>query len=249
VSIVIGVDGACIKVRLVADREIVLVTGKQGMGKTWWTRRYLRTRPRVIVLDPMREHDGVLFDDAAGLIRHVHTYHQGRFRVRSEWAHDGPTLAATAMVAGHCTLVLEEAQRSLPARGDLNPAIADVIYRGRGRPPKNLPDVTLVLVSQRPATVHIAARSQWTRLVIFKQTEGADTRWLAEQTPLGERAAALGPGEYFEVTPYSEEVKRLPRPFDPHRGLTEPRDEVSLEHDDDTSDTDLRGVSPEEEDE
>lgn len=201
------------------ERDVVLVYGKTGMGKSRWTRRYLQGCRRVICVDPMREHAGQLFEDIGELIGHVREY--PTFRVRTEWPPDTNVLAAVSMAAndprkwcehhdtpGHrCTIpeltyVVEESGRSIPARGELHPAIEDLVYRGRHH------RVTPVLISQRPSTVHIIARSQWTRLIAFHQTEGADVGWLSEQTGEPDEAfSALQPGEYFDATPTG--IRRL----------------------------------------
>jgi hypothetical protein len=197
------------------EREVILVYGKTGMGKSRWTKRYLATKNRVIISDPMLEHEGLAFDDVAELIDHVEQY--PTFRVKNEWSQDVPVLAAIAMAVNdkrrfedkkHPELVfaVEESQRSMPSGATkLHPAIENIIYRGRHH------RVTLVTVSQRPSTVHIAARSQWTRLIVFHQTEGSDIKWLEEQTgEPKENFHALKPGEYFEFTPLGGERKILP---------------------------------------
>jgi DNA helicase HerA-like ATPase len=197
------------------EREVILVYGKTGMGKSRWTKRYLADKKRVIISDPMLEHEGQAFDDIAELIDHVEEY--PTFRVKSEFSEEVPLLAAVAMAANekrrfegqkHPELVLaiEESQRSMPSGAQkLHPAIENVIYRGRHH------RVTLLTVSQRPSTVHIAARSQWTRLVVFHQTEGSDIKWLEEQTgEPKELFHELKPGEYFEFTPVGGERKILP---------------------------------------
>lgn len=188
------------------EREITLIYGKTGMGKSRWTKRYLRKKKRVMVLDPMLEHDGEAFDDMEAMLDRIQEY--PTFRVKSEFVQDVPMMARMAMVVNdkrrfqdkkHPELVLaiEESQRSLPSGNRPLPAsIEDVIYRGRHA------RVTLVLISQRPSTVHIAARSQWTRLVVFKQTETADIDWLSEQTGHDpDDFFNLRPGEFWEFTP------------------------------------------------
>lgn len=197
------------------EREIILVYGKTGMGKTRWTKRYLRTKQRVMIVDPMLEHEGEAFDDMTDLLDRVERY--PTFRVKTEFVQDVPMMAKIAMVANdkkrfdekrHPELVLaiEESQRSLPSgNSPLPSSIEDVIYRGRHA------RVSLVTISQRPSTVHIAARSQWTRLVVFKQTEGADLKWLSEQTgEYEDEFFNLKPGEFWEFSPQGGTRMMLP---------------------------------------
>lgn len=187
------------------ERDIILVFGKTGMGKSRWTRAYLKGQRRVMVVDPMREHDGILFEDLSELINHVQEY--PTFRVRTEWPDEVNPIAAVAMAVNdprrfegkkipELTFVVEESQRCIPVRGEMHPAMSNVILRGRHH------HVTLLAVAQRPTTVHIHARSQWTRMVVFHQSEGADTTWLEKQTEIpGEEFNRLKPGEYYDVTP------------------------------------------------
>lgn len=190
------------------EREVILVVGKTGHGKTLWTRRYVFGRRRVIILDPMLEYEGLLFDDTGKLLDYIER--ERFYQVRTEWAEDAPDLATIAMAAGHCVkagkpmphpkctdvcLVIDEAGRAIPSRTTLDPAIEDTIYRGRHR------HVTLVNVTQRASTLSIAARSQWTRLICFWQTEDADVKWIQSQAGAKIDVGNLRPLEYYDITP------------------------------------------------
>lgn len=175
-------------------RDIVLVFGKTNMGKTSWTRQYLATRRRVILLDPMDEYPGLAFQDPVKMIEHIQAHRE--FTVRSVAVQDFDALSLIAFSAGHVTFAIEEAQRSLPSwQKDLPPAFADIVYRGAHT------GTSLVLIAQRPSTVNIAARSQFTRLVSFAQSEVADVRWIEGVTGLGIGGSILRlpPLNYIEV--------------------------------------------------
>lgn len=185
----------------VKDREITLVFGQTGQGKTAWTRRYLRAIRRAIIFDPMDEYEGIPFDSLEPMIEHIQRH--GIFRVRWRWVESFSFLASVALAAGRCLLVVEEAQRVIPPGPVLPKEFEDVIYRGRH------PEVSYLLVSQRPTTVHIAARSQWDRIVTFRQTEVADTRWLRNVSGFNLPFEELQRLEYFELTPHGSEKKAL----------------------------------------
>lgn len=192
------------------EREVIAVVGKTGQGKTFWTRRYLKTRHRVIILDPMLEYDGILFDDTHKMLDHVEKNQTLYYQVRSEWAEDAPDLSRIAMAAGICVkrgkpmphpkctdvcIVIDEAGRAIPSKHTVDPAVEDVIYRGRHQ------HVTLVNVTQRASTLNIAARSQWTRLITFWQTEDNDIKWIQSQAGSKIDVTHLRPLEYFDITP------------------------------------------------
>jgi DNA helicase HerA-like ATPase len=107
------------------------------------------------------------------------------------------------------TFIIEEAQRCLPAsRQDLPDSLQRIIFLGRhfGR--------SLVVAAQRPSIVHIAARSQWTRIVTFNLSEVGDVRWLEGTSGYDVQTdhdiRKLPVGDYFEITPGGFERKRAP---------------------------------------
>jgi hypothetical protein len=187
------------------------------MGKTFWTQRYVKTRKRVIILDPMLEYEGELFDNPRALLNHIRW--KRFYQVRTEMADDAPALGAIAMAAGECkhqgtpmphqgctdvTLVIDEAARSMPGGGHkIDPAIEDVIYRGRHR------HVTLVTTTQRSSTLSIAARSQWTRIISFWQTEPADVKFVESQAGQELDLAHLPQLVYYDITPLGVTRKEI----------------------------------------
>lgn len=189
---------------MILERDITLVYGMTGMGKTRWTRAYLDAikRPRIFVMDTQVEHSGILFDGLGGMIDHV--LHYPTFKVRTEYVDDFPMLCSIAYAAGHCCLVVEETQRVLPASYREPPSsFLDIVYRGRHR------GVSLVMVSQRPSTVHIAARSQWNRIVCFRQTEPADVDWIESVAGVSIDPLSLPQSHYYEITPSGSQKKAL----------------------------------------
>lgn len=189
------------------------MVGKTGMGKTLWTRRYIVDRPRVIILDPVLEYEGLLFDDLAAMIDYIETHDV--YQVKSQFPADLPWLCAIAMAnqSRHdVTLVIDEASRAVPSRMQMLPQFTDVVFRGRGRPLANgrwSRHVHLVVVSQRASSVSIDARSQWTRLVTFNQSEPNDTRAIENMTGADLDLTTLPPLEYYEVLPTGCTRKRL----------------------------------------
>lgn len=184
------------------EREITLVFGKTGMGKTQWTRQFLRTLKRVIVIDPISEYEGFQWcDDPKTLLEWTERYKVFRLRTASIDRFEDVCLVAS--VAGGCTLVLEEAQRIAPPHTPLPPTFEDIVYRGRHS------RTSLVVVSQRPTTVNIVARSQWTRIIAFAQTEPADIGWLRSVSGSSDMFESLTQFEYFDILPTGTEKKLL----------------------------------------
>ena len=207
------------------EREILIDVGKTGMGKTQLVKRLLASQQRVLVMDSVfLEHTGILFHDMRDLIEHVQQYKT--FRVRIEDTRDFPMLCAVAMAARRCWLVIEEAQRVLPdSRHELPTEFTDIIYRGRHT------YVNVVIIAQRASTVHIAARSQWTRLISFNQSESADCNWIEGQVGRKLELNHLSQFHYYEATLDGKcNARVLDMP--PKRGkIREDRDEEQEAHD------------------
>src|SRR5436189_3687089 len=101
------------------------------MGKTVFVRSLLRGRDRVIVLDPCLEYEADHYDDLGELVESLERRPE-TFRVRTQWPKDLPVLCAVANSMGSTTLVIEEAQASIPPSNEPLPAaLENVIYRGR----------------------------------------------------------------------------------------------------------------------
>jgi DNA helicase HerA-like ATPase len=189
------------------QREISLVFGKTGMGKSNWLKVYLQSLRRVIILDPLDEYPAQEFTDAEEMLEHVAS--KKEFKVKSCNILDLEVLGEIVDSLNDVTFLIEEAQRCLPASGQgLPDSIQRIIFLGRhfGR--------SLLIAAQRPSIVNIAARSQWTRIVTFNVTETTDVKWLKDQSgyPLDVEPdiRKLPVGEYFEITPGNLEVKNAP---------------------------------------
>lgn len=190
------------------ERSIVEVFGMTGMGKTRWTKAYLAPVQRQIIMDIKAEHDGILFDDLGKMIDHIQAY--PTFKVRTYNPDDFDDLCKIAYAAGNCTLVIEEAEGVMPASSQRPPnSFRDIVYRGRHE------RVSVVLIAQRPSSVHISARSQWNRIVTFRQTEPADVAWIESVCGYDVDPLSLTQGEYYDITAWGFRKKVLdsgPRP-------------------------------------
>lgn len=203
------------------EREITLVFGKTGMGKTRWTRQVTGGLSRAIILDPMGEYQGISFwdlNDMAGYCRE-----HKLFRVRTEDGTALNVLSCLALVERNCCLVVEESQRIIPPVYPLPSYFSDILYRGRHAA------VSAVIVAQRAATTHIACRSQWSRIITFRQSEQDDVRWLIQTTGFDlPEIRTLGVGEYYDIRPDS---------ISKHLLGTNSRTPLDTENDSDQDDT------------
>jgi len=189
------------------NREITLVVGQTGQGKTQYAKRYIREHKRVIISDPMAEYEGasgvILFDDLTELIEYVEKHNV--FRVAYSDLRDFDTLALLAKSIPQSLFVVEESQRIIPPLAKIPINFEDLIYRGRHT------GTSILLVAQRPSTVNIAVRSQYHRLITFRQSESRDLNWISEMSGenLADQIRALDVLNYYEINQHGNEKKCL----------------------------------------
>jgi len=153
------------------EREVTIVLGKSGQGKTTWVQQQIEQLDRVLVWDPKKQYRNIEFrPDLPDLInreKRPETFRYGT--VFPEHAED---IGDAGMLAGNCTIVLEECTVCLDKKNILPDWIRDPLFLGRER------GVSIIAVSQRPASIPIFLRSQASRIVTFNQTEDDDVLWL-----------------------------------------------------------------------
>lgn len=190
------------------QRDVTFVCGVTGAGKSYFTRRMILKYPRVILVSPIeadeQEYDGIQCDSLTELLTRLDEY---RNKKRKFWylklsdLSDFDMLCAAVYEMGDCTLVIEEAQRIIPSKCLLGDSFKDILYRGRHKL------INVIVISQRASTVSIEFRSQWRRIVSFRQSEPSDVRWLMQSTGYEEleKVNALPDRAYFDITPHSFE--------------------------------------------
>lgn len=175
-------------------REIVIVVGKTGQGKTTWTKQYLNNLKRIIILDPLDEYRGQEYYELSQMIEHMQRYKM--YCVKSSAIDDLDDLCKISQSAGNLHFVIEEAQRSIPPRANLPESVKDLIYRGRHQ------NVSIIAVAQRASSINIALRSQFTKIIAFWQTEPADLTWLDNVSGYPVSEYNFKPYSYLEITPF-----------------------------------------------
>lgn len=160
------------------DREVVIVLGKTGQGKSVWTRSYLLNKPRVFIFDPVRDFPAdKYFDNAQELAEFVEHVNEGlveKFRVALSDIEHLDLLGNASFLVGNCFLAIEEAAFCFEMRQRSPQWLRDIIFLGRHR------GVSLLMTAQRAVSIPIDLRSQASRAVSFAQTEGRDMDWLRD---------------------------------------------------------------------
>lgn len=164
-------------------REIVLVMGMTGWGKSWWSKLYSRIFTKKIVYDPTATfpvdnlnpethmYDGTISE----LCEVVLNPEVKKFSVGFSNVEDIEQAASASFARGDNLLVLEElatvfdkGQARLPEWGKRH------VFYGRHF------NCSMLLIAQRPTYIPIDFRSQANRVITFCQHEGADMDWLVD---------------------------------------------------------------------
>lgn len=169
-----------------SEREIIIVLGKTGHGKSYWTWEYLRSQPRVFCYDPIRDAPNMVWmngdelvewhdrDSARGFLsgEEIRVRHRTQFRIATSDEDSLETFGHLAFLRGDCVFAVEEASLVFEQGERISGWCKNIVFVGRHR------KVSLVVTAQRAASIPIALRSQATRTVSFAQQEGDDLNWL-----------------------------------------------------------------------
>ncbi len=185
------------------EREIIICIGQTGTGKTQWTKGFLKTQKRIIVLDPQAEYSLQEFYNAEEIYSYIHN--RKIFRVRCCDLRQFPSLCFAATIIPKTLLVIEESQRILAPKMKIPVEFEDIIYRGRHT------ETSLLLVAQRATTIDIAVRSQFSQLIVFRQSEKHDLDWLSDVTgrDLNDEIHSLNRLEFLHITNTEVTQKKL----------------------------------------
>jgi len=186
------------------QRDVILVFGKTGSGKTEWVKNYLQSRDRVLIADAdQRGYSAVHLDTFEDLVNYCerHTERKSFFRVSyTPYEFEFPLFLDLGRIVSPVHLVLEEADR-FPDPSECF-EYQEIIVRGRHT------STSLVAVSLYPVLLPKMLRSQATRIIAFRQHEPADIDWL--RRVMGDdahRLSNLGDHEFFDWTPGCGEFK------------------------------------------
>jgi hypothetical protein len=158
-------------------REIVLVMGMTGWGKTWWSKLYSKPHRRKVVYDPTASFPVAAYRPVEDIIEDVldDQEHHRTFDYGFLNADGIPSIAGALflvqnnlLVIEECATVFEKGLARLPEWGKRH------CFLGRHRA------CSVVLIAQRPTYMPIDFRSQANRVITFCQHEGSDMDWLSD---------------------------------------------------------------------
>ena len=160
-------------------RDVLLVLGKTGSGKSHLVKDIVSRLGKVIVFDPREEyHLGVVFTDANELIDFVldhwnaHAFvYVCRFGPIGEYRR----AAELAFILGDCTVVMEEAELFLSSYDrDSTDPLNIIISQGRHK------SVSVIAISRRPTEIPVRLRSDVDQTITFEMREPGCVDYLLE---------------------------------------------------------------------
>lgn len=157
------------------ERDLIIVVGNQGFGKSVWGKLFTKGKPRLLVYDPQQSYNVDFQTDPEHWVPGILESGQKEFRYGSGYPWELSLLGNTAYAAGDCTLLVEECALIFRRGEELHDWAKPLIFMGR------IQRVSLVLIAQRAAKIPLDIRSQASRIVTFRQTEPADVDALIDR--------------------------------------------------------------------
>jgi len=154
------------------QREIILVCGVTGSGKTTWARQFTSKLSRLFVYDIALSFN-VQYVSAEVLAEFSESPCE-EFRLGVYSPYDTNVLTAAAYLVGNCFLVLEEISTLYNIGARIHGPLQEAVLLGRQRA------LSVLAISQRASYIPITLRSQASRIISFRQQEPSDIKWLAD---------------------------------------------------------------------
>lgn len=154
-------------------REVIIILGKTGYGKSTWLTKFLAGVPRKFIFDPFRAIPAE-YINADELIRRYESQwfkNQASFSVGMYAPQDFDLIGATSYLVGNSYLIIEECGVAFYKGERIPEWLQEAIFLGRHV------SLSIILTAQRAASIPIELRSQASRFISFRQTEKRDLDW------------------------------------------------------------------------
>jgi len=158
-------------------RDVVIITGITGYGKSTWLEQYLKKYKRLIIFDPFRaipaeyiSGDTLIEKHESGELKTADKYRYGIYTL-----FDLPLAGAIAYLNGNCAFVIEECGFAFRKGQPIPDWLQEGIFLGRHQ------FLSMIFTAQRAISIPIELRSQSNRFITFRQTEPEDVKWCREK--------------------------------------------------------------------
>jgi hypothetical protein len=172
-------------------RQVVIITGKTGYGKSTWLEAYSKGVQRIAAFDPFAKFPAEYLTEDE-LIKLSEIQPTGPFRIATHRLDDLDLIGSLSYLLGNCLLVIEECGYCFGKGERIPDWLSEIVFLGRHN------NVSLVVTAQRAASIPIDLRSQANRLVTFQQTETNDIGWMDNYLPPEADVTALDRFECYD---------------------------------------------------
>jgi len=162
------------------NREVTIILGKTGYGKSWWSKLYIQKFSRRFVYDPaMSAEYQVLYENGAEIVADM--TEQGEHFLNPENSfsrgiidhNEVDMIGCLAFYFANNIMLIEEVSNVFQkGLRELPQWAKRIIFYGRHKA------VSIALIAQRASSIPIDFRSQATRIISFQQHEYDDVSWL-----------------------------------------------------------------------
>lgn len=158
------------------DRDVIIILGKTGYGKSTWLHKYCVGVPRRFCFDPFRKFPAEYLTGEQILERHDSGWFRNTasYSIGTHYLPDLSLIGSIAYLTGHCAFIIEECGFAFAKGERIDDWLAEAIFLGRHQ------SLTLIFTAQRAVSIPIELRSQASRFVSFRQTERRDVEWCRE---------------------------------------------------------------------
>lgn len=176
------------------EGQQIVVTGHRGAGKSTFVQTLIDAGPPALVIDTNREH--------TGYNRYLPEYRRGE---EGKAEIDGVVERAVMnndpeRRPGH--IVIEEANRYVPNRGTIPPAVGELVDLGRHYETAVSDGITVTYVTRRPSQLDTDVMELADYLVVYRSRGKNDKKRLNQEADgLGDAAGALDDYHYILVRP------------------------------------------------
>lgn len=178
-------------------RDVVIVLGRTGSGKSQWSKIYTHKTEPLYVYDPLLSYPNCEIDNNGDTLKNTLKFPNDDDRIMFYNNELISTMCDVGYARGNCSLLFEECSTIWAKGGRPDQSVMRQIFLGRHR------SVNLMFVAQRATSIPIDIRSQANRIVTFGQLENDDINWLAEFFGK-ERAKTIPQLKPFECFDYKD---------------------------------------------